>query len=113
MKVDKPWGYYETIKEESNFLLKKIVVNPGKRLSLQKHKKRTENWVIIEGNALVTLKDKCFNVNKNDEIFIPKETAHRIECTSKIPLIFIEVQQGDSFDENDIIRLEDDYGRAN
>ena len=109
----RPWGYYEVLSDDKNdHKVKRITVWPGKRLSLQLHKKRREHWVIISGKARVTLGKDTFTLGPSQSVDIPVETAHRIENIGNIPLVFIEVQQGDYFGEDDIIRLEDDYGRV-
>lgn len=110
--VNRPWGWYINVKEESGkFKVKHICVYPEKRLSLQSHFKRSEHWVIISGNAKVTLgKDELF-LHRNQNIYIPKETLHRIENIGKDNVEFIETQIGDYLEEDDIIRYEDDFGR--
>lgn len=108
---ERPWGSYTVLQNESKFQVKKLVVNPGMRLSLQSHKYRAEHWFIVSGTALVDLEDTKFEVDKGDSVDIPLGAKHRISCMSDHPLIFIEVQTGNSFDEDDIIRYEDDFGR--
>ena len=111
MKIEKPWGYYINIYENDNQKLKKIVVYPGKRLSLQSHKFRSEHWIITKGNANVQLNDKFYNLTENEHIFIPVTEKHRIENNTEQLLEFIELQYGSYLDENDIIRYQDDFGR--
>jgi len=109
----RPWGYYEVLSDDKNdHKVKRITVWPGKRLSLQLHKRRREHWVIVSGKARVTLGKNTLTLGPSQSVDIPVETAHRIENIGNIPLVFIEVQQGDYFGEDDIIRLEDDYGRV-
>ena len=111
--VERPWGYYINIKgnDFSGHKIKKIVVYPGKRLSLQKHTKRTEHWVIVKGNAKVQLDDNFYDLTKDQHIYIPLEMKHRIENTGNENLEFIETQIGTYLGEDDIIRYEDDFGR--
>lgn len=109
---ERPWGVFHTLHEEEKFKIKKIIVNPGHKLSLQSHLKRTEVWTIIEGIGNVTCDEETFEVEYGDIISIYAETKHRIENIGKGPLVFIEVQYGESFEESDIIRYEDSYGRA-
>ena len=108
----RPWGTWEVLDAGEHFCVKKIVVNPEAILSLQLHNFRAEHWIIVEGQAIVTLGDEKLVKNANDAIFIPLETKHRIQNDSDADVVFIEVQAGDSLDENDIVRLEDVYGRA-
>ncbi len=109
---DRPWGSFVVLHEEETFKVKKIIVYPGHKLSLQSHSKRNEVWTIIEGNAIVTLDDIMQDVEPGDVITIPAEIKHRIENLGKDFLVFIEVQHGESFEESDIVRYEDSYGRA-
>ena len=95
-----------------NFQVKELIVNPGAILSLQKHKYRSENWVVVEGKANVTLNKKNISLNKSDSIFIPQGAVHRIENRQKSVLKIIEVQTGSYLGEDDIIRIKDIYGRA-
>ena len=94
------------------FAVKRITVNPGAVLSLQLHHHREEHWVIVRGRARVTRGTEIEELGRNQAVFIPLETAHRIENTGTEPLEFIEVQVGDKLDESDIVRLEDRYGRS-
>lgn len=107
----RPWGGYRVLGEEKNFKTKKIWVEPGKRLSYQKHQYRNEHWLIVSGKAKVTLDGKVFLLKPGDSIDIPQGSAHRLENPGQEELIFIEIQRGENFSEDDIIRLEDDYGR--
>ena len=106
----KPWGTYEIINESELYKIKKITVLPQKRLSLQRHKYRAEYWVIIQGNARVTLND-AFDLADGAMIHVKQTDIHRIENIGTTDLIFIEVQTGTYFGEDDIERLDDDYGR--
>ncbi len=110
-KDTRPWGMWETIDVQDSFVVKRITVLPHGKLSLQKHKHRSEHWVIAEGEGLVTLNDTRKTYKRDEHIYIPKGAIHRIENQSTSPLVFIEVQTGDLLDENDIIRLEDIYNR--
>jgi len=110
-KVFRPWGYYDSIDSGKGFQVKRIVVKPGAKLSLQKHQHRSEHWVVIKGIARITLKDTVFNLTADQSTYIPKGEIHRIQNIEKIPLEIIEVQTGNYLGEDDIIRLEDDYHR--
>ena len=107
----RPWGKFYIIQSNKNYKIKRIEVLPGKRLSYQFHYKRSESWTIIDGSGKITLNDKVINYSKGDNIFIPKEMKHRIENTGKEKTVFIEVQTGEYFGEDDIVRIEDDYNR--
>ena len=100
------------LSDEPDHKVKRIVVYPRKRLSLQRHQHRSEHWVIVKGDALVTLDDKHFRLSKGMSIDVPAGAAHRIENTGREDLAFIEIQQGSYFGEDDIERLEDDFGRV-
>ena len=108
----RPWGQFTNIFVGKNFQVKELVVNPGAVLSLQKHKYRSENWVVVEGKANVTLNKKNILLDKSDSIFIPQGAVHRIENKQKNILKIIEVQTGSYLGEDDIIRIKDIYGRA-
>jgi mannose-1-phosphate guanylyltransferase len=110
-KVYRPWGYYDSIDNGEDFQVKRICVNPGAKLSLQKHKKRSEHWVIVKGVALITCGEKQFYLNENESTYIPKEKLHRLENTTESLLEIIEIQTGEYLGEDDIIRIEDDYNR--
>ena len=109
--VFRPWGHYDSIDIEDNFLVKRILVNPRSRLSLQKHQHRAEHWVVVKGNAQVTCGDKVFKLEENQSTYIPLGVVHRLENAGDTPLEVIEIQTGESLNEDDIIRLEDDYKR--
>ncbi len=100
------------LEEAPNFKVKRIEVLPGKRLSYQKHSQRAEHWFVVEGTARVTLDGKDITVNAGEAIDIPIGSAHRVENPGDDDLIFIEVQRGTYLGEDDIVRLEDDYGRT-
>ena len=108
----KPWGFFEVLSEENGYKVKKIVVHPGHRLSLQRHKHRREHWYIIKGNAVVTLDLKQITLSVGQSINIPAETWHRAENPDHNEMIFIEIQSGSYLGEDDIERCEDDYGRV-
>ena len=106
------WGNFAVLISESNCQVKKLVVTPGKRLSLQSHEFRAEHWFVIQGQGIAQLDGAEIILNPGDSIDIPIESKHRISSISEVDLVFIEVQTGSSFDENDIIRYEDDFGRS-
>jgi len=108
----RPWGYYIVLADEEDHKVKRIVVLPGKRLSLQKHQKRSEHWFVLSGQGIVTLDGERLNKKGGESVNIPSGSLHRIENTGTVNLNFIEVQTGDYFGEDDIERLEDDYGRS-
>ena len=108
----RPWGQFTNIFVGKDFQVKELVVKPGAILSLQKHKYRSENWVVVQGKANVTLNKKNISLNKSDSIFIPQGAVHRIENRQKSILKIIEVQTGSYLGEDDIIRIKDIYGRA-
>jgi mannose-6-phosphate isomerase-like protein (cupin superfamily) len=110
-KENRPWGSFEILLDDPKCKVKKIIVKPGQRLSYQKHFKRKETWVIVQSTATITLDGKIKDYPEGEVAFIPCEAAHRIENKTKQDVIFIEVQQGTYFGEDDIERLEDDYGR--
>jgi len=110
-KEQRPWGDYEILQDTSKFKVKRVCVNPGKRLSLQMHGKRDELWTIVDGEGFVDLDHLKLNVKYGDTIDIRRGQQHRIMNTGTQPLVFIEVQTGDYFGEDDIVRYQDDYGR--
>lgn len=107
-----PWGKWEVILDEPDYKVKRITVLPGKRLSYQKHFKRKEHWMIVEGKGVATIDGEDIHLEKGKSIDIPQESAHRMANNGNENLTFIEIQQGEYFGEDDIIRLKDDYGRA-
>ena len=111
-RVYRPWGTYETVDIDQGFQVKRIVVNPGARLSLQKHAHRAEHWVVVRGMARVTRDREVFDLVANQSAYIPLGAVHRLENPGKEALHLIEVQSGDYLGEDDIVRLEDHYGRA-
>jgi mannose-1-phosphate guanylyltransferase/mannose-6-phosphate isomerase len=111
-RVYRPWGSYETVDADGGFQVKRIVVNPGARLSLQKHHRRAEHWVVVRGRARVTRDRDVFDLVANQSTYIPLGAVHRLENPGEEPLHLIEVPSGDYLGEDDIVRLEDNYGRA-
>ena len=109
--VYRPWGSFEILLTKKNYQVKRLVINPKQKISLQKHKYRSEHWIIVKGKASVTKNNKIYNLKKNQSIDIPKGAKHRIENKKRIPLVIIEIQTGDKLLENDIIRFEDIYNR--
>jgi mannose-6-phosphate isomerase len=110
---ERPWGNYTVLSEDApDHKVKRIVVHPGKRLSYQRHSQRAEHWYIVAGMATVTLDGTISQVHAGEAIDIPRESAHRIANDGEVDVVFIEVQRGTYFGEDDIVRLEDDYGRA-
>lgn len=108
---ERPWGKYFVLEDEPNYKLKRIFVEPGHRLSYQYHHHRQEFWTVVQGEAVVVLEDVEYTVKYGESIFIPQGAKHRIENRSSDLLVFIEVQTGTYFGEDDIIRIEDDYTR--
>jgi mannose-1-phosphate guanylyltransferase len=108
----RPWGSYTVLEEGSGYKIKHIEVQPGKRLSLQKHYHRNEHWVVLSGSATVTIGEKTFMVNPNESTYIKAGEVHRLENRGKLPLLIIEVQVGEYTGEDDIVRFEDDFRRA-
>ena len=108
----RPWGTFTVLDEGTNYKVKRIEVLPGKRLSYQKHSKRAEHWMVVQGTARVTLDDRDIDVPTGDTIDVPIGAAHRVENPGGETLVFIEIQRGSYLGEDDIIRLQDDFGRA-
>lgn len=110
-QVFRPWGSYDSIDGAEGFQVKRLIVNPGAVLSLQKHARRAEHWVVVKGTARITRDDEVFDLNVNESTYIPIGTVHRIANPGSVPVHIIEVQCGDYLGEDDIVRLEDNYGR--
>ena len=110
--VERPWGSYTVLEKGQGFKIKRIVLKPKSRLSLQLHRRRSEHWVVVKGTAKVTRENETYLVQKGESTFIPINTKHRLENTGKIPLQIIEVQNGEYVEEDDIIRFDDVYGRS-
>jgi mannose-6-phosphate isomerase len=108
----RPWGTFNVLDEGTNFKVKRIEVLPGKRLSYQKHAQRAEHWVVVQGTAKVTLDDRDIEVKTGEAIDIAVGSAHRVENPGEELLVFIEVQRGNYLGEDDIVRLQDDFGRV-
>jgi mannose-6-phosphate isomerase len=108
----RPWGSYTVLEETPTFKVKRIEVLPGKRLSYQKHSQRAEHWFVVQGTAKVILDDNEITVRTGESIDIPIGAAHRVENPGNEDLVFIEVQRGNYLGEDDIVRLQDDYGRT-
>ena len=108
----RPWGTFTVLDEADGFKVKRIEVLPGKRLSYQKHAQRAEHWVVVQGTAKVTLDDRDIIVTAGEAIDIAVGAAHRVENPGQETLVFIEVQRGGYLGEDDIVRLQDDFGRA-
>lgn len=112
LTMHRPWGTYQTICRGDRFHVKKIVVNPGGKLSLQKHHHRAEHWVVVQGTAEVTLGETIFTLNENESTYLPVGCVHRLANPGRIPLELIEVQTGSYLGEDDIVRIEDVYSRV-
>jgi mannose-1-phosphate guanylyltransferase/mannose-6-phosphate isomerase len=111
-RVYRPWGSYESLVTSERFQVKRIVVNPGQRLSLQMHHHRAEHWIVVTGTAEVTCEDKVFMLGEDESTYIPLGHKHRLTNPGRIPLEIIEVQSGAYLGEDDIVRFEDVYGRS-
>jgi len=111
-KVNRPWGWYDSIDEGGRFKVKRIQVKPGASLSLQKHHHRAEHWIVVTGTAEITNGDKVLTLTENQSTYIPLGEIHRLANPGSIPLEIIEVQSGSYLGEDDIVRLEDTYGRS-
>jgi mannose-6-phosphate isomerase-like protein (cupin superfamily) len=109
---ERPWGSWEVLATGPRHTVKRIVVRPGQRLSLQYHHHRAEHWTIVEGVGEVTLDAALLTLGQGEHVHIPLGARHRIRNQADKPLTFIEVQVGDVLDENDIVRIVDDYGRS-
>jgi mannose-6-phosphate isomerase-like protein (cupin superfamily) len=109
--VYRPWGTYTILEENNDSKIKRIVVYPGAKLSLQMHYHRSEHWIVAQGTAKITNGDKAIILKENESTFVPKATRHRLENPGRIPLHIIEVQMGKYLEEDDIVRFDDDFGR--
>ncbi len=110
--VYRPWGSYRTIGSGPGYKIKQLVVQPGQRLSLQKHRHRSEHWVVTAGTPRIIIDDETLTLRPRQCALIPQRAWHRIENRGKKPVVIIEVQHGEILAEEDIIRKQDDYGRA-
>jgi mannose-6-phosphate isomerase len=108
----RPWGSYTVLDDDGTHKVKRIVVLPGKRLSYQHHARRSEHWFIVRGEARVTLDGVVTVVTAGDSVDIPVGSDHRIANATDAEVVFVEVQHGEYFGEDDIVRLEDDFGRS-
>ncbi|AOX03332.1 mannose-6-phosphate isomerase [Moorena producens PAL-8-15-08-1] len=108
----RPWGSFTVLEEGRGYKIKRIEVKPGHRLSLQMHYHRSEHWIVVSGTAKVICGDKEEIVHQNQSTYVPQGYAHRLENPGVIPLVLIEVQNGEYLGEDDIIRFEDDYARS-
>jgi mannose-6-phosphate isomerase len=108
----RPWGCWEVLATGPNYVLKRVQVQPGQRLSLQYHEFRSEHWTILGGAAEVEIAGEVRRIEAGEHVFIPVRAPHRIRNVGDLPLTFVEVQTGEVLDEADIVRLVDDYGRA-
>ncbi|AXY23297.1 Alginate biosynthesis protein AlgA [Komagataeibacter saccharivorans] len=111
-RMYRPWGFYESLIQGDRFQVKRIHVDPGHKLSLQKHFHRAEHWVVVAGTALVTRDEEQIMVRENESVYLPLGAVHRLENLGKIPLTLIEVQSGPYLGEDDIVRIEDIYARS-
>lgn len=111
-KVFRPWGSYESFAQDGRFQVKRLTIKPGAQLSLQLHNRRAEHWVVVRGAAVVTRDDEVFTLSEDQSTYIPVGTRHRLENRGDVPLEIIEVQTGGYLGEDDIVRLEDSYGRV-
>ena len=108
---ERPWGSFEVLAEGEGYKVKRIEVKPRHRLSLQMHDNRSEHWVMVAGEALVTVGDRELKLRANESVLIPPRTKHRAANNGNDPVVFVEVQYGTYLGEDDITRLEDDYNR--
>jgi mannose-1-phosphate guanylyltransferase len=109
----RPWGTYEVLLDHEQYKIKRIIVNPGKRLSLQKHYHRNEHWIVVSGTATVTVGKEIKLIRPNESTYIKMGDIHRLENQGKIPVVLIEAQVGEYTGEDDIVRVEDDFERDN
>jgi mannose-6-phosphate isomerase len=109
---ERPWGSYTVLDDEPGHKVKRMVVHAGRRLSYQRHDRRSEHWFVVHGRARVTLDGRELTVGAGEAVDVPCGTAHRIENIGSEDLVFVEVQHGEYFGEDDIVRLEDDFGRV-
>ncbi len=109
--VHKPWGYYNTLINNKEFLVKKIVIFPKQSISLQIHNFRSEHWIVLEGTATILINKNEFTLKKSESTYVPQKTEHKVTNNTDEPLIILETQLGTKLSENDIIRIEDQYNR--
>jgi len=111
-QVHRPWGSYTVLEEGKCFKIKRVAVNPKKRLSLQLHRHRSEHWIVVTGTAEIDLGDRKLHLSANESTFVPAGTRHRLANPKETPLEVIEVQSGEYLGEDDIVRFDDEYGRS-
>jgi mannose-1-phosphate guanylyltransferase/mannose-6-phosphate isomerase len=111
LQVHRPWGSYTILEEASSYKIKRVSVSPGKRLSLQLHRHRSEHWIVVSGTAEIQLGKERFTLTANEGTFVRAGVRHRLGNPGKTPLEVIEVQSGDYLGEDDIVRFDDEYGR--
>ncbi len=109
---ERPWGHYLVLFEDNGYKVKQFVVRPGKRLSLQRHARRSEHWFVVAGEALVTRNEETLRRAAGESVDIPLGAVHRVESLGPNDLVIVEIQRGDYVGEDDIERLDDDFGRA-
>ncbi len=107
----RPWGSFTILADQQDHKVKRLVVKPGQRLSLQRHKHRREHWLVVSGTARVTLNNTIIDLDPGESVEIGRGDVHRVQNDENVDVVFIEIQLGDYFGEDDIERLEDDYGR--
>ena len=112
LTAHRPWGTYTVLENNPKYKIKRIVVEAGKRLSLQKHFHRNEHWIVVSGTATVTVEDKTFMLRANESTYIKMGDTHRLSNEGKIPVVMIEAQIGEYLGEDDILRIEDDFQRV-
>jgi len=112
-KEERPWGYFEVLLDEACCKVKRVVVKPGQRLSLQYHRHRSEHWYVVSGAGLALIGDEEKIVREGLSLDVPLMSRHRLENDGEAPLVLVEIQCGEVLDEDDIVRLQDDYGRGN
>jgi mannose-1-phosphate guanylyltransferase/mannose-6-phosphate isomerase len=110
-RIHRPWGWFETVSEAAGHKIKRLGVLPGQQLSLQKHHQRSEHWVVVRGTARVTLGERVFDLHQSEHCDIALGQVHRIANLTQDPVEIVEVQFGSYLGEDDIVRLQDDYGR--
>ena len=112
IRTQRPWGWFETVFEAPGHKIKRICVHPGQQISLQKHLRRTEHWVVVQGTARVTVGERLQDLSAGQHVDIALGAVHRLGNPTALPVEIIEVQFGDYLGEDDIVRLQDDYGRV-
>lgn len=112
VREERPWGHFVVLDEQPNAKVKVITIHPGRRLSYQSHERRSEHWVVIQGTAEVLLDGESRTVHVGESIDVPTRSRHRCANDGEVDVVFVEVQLGEYFGEDDIVRYEDDYGRV-